>query len=156
MNEENQRVQNEKIPRQEGETKEKLPKTSEIPFGLNEKELRVVWAILMKKPRETWEKIAGELEISVRQLYTYRQSEKIKEACTTVAWQVLKTDLPAVLAALSEKACAGDVSAIKLYLGHIRAMEKVGPLSSIRDFMDNLRKGRYSERPDSETRKDDQ
>ncbi len=156
MNEENQRVQNEKkIPRQEGETKEKLPKTSESPFGLNEKELRVVWAILMRKPKETWEKIAGELEISPRQLYTYRQSEKVKEACTTVAWQILKTDLPAVLAALSEKACAGDVGAIKLYLGQIGTLEK-SPLSRFRDFMENEAKRRQSERPDFETRKDDQ
>jgi len=76
----------------------------------------VVSAIIEKTPGVSWETIAKKLGISRRQLFNVRRSPRVQEALRTVAQQLLRSDLGDVLKVLTEKAKAGDNTAMRLFL----------------------------------------
>jgi transposase-like protein len=92
-----------------------LPNTSQYLWGLNEYELKIVYAILEKNHKTTWEQVAKKLGISRRQLYNWRQSPKIQEPIRKYSRDLLLSELPDVYKALVKKAKSGDCGAMKLY-----------------------------------------
>jgi len=92
-----------------------LPNTSQYFWGLNEYELKIVYAILEKNHKATWEQVAKKLGISRRQLYNWRQATKIQEPVRKISRDLLISELPDVYKALVRKAKSGDCSAMKLF-----------------------------------------
>ena len=101
-----------------------LPETSENALELNEAEHRVVECILSRKPGETWEMTAKRAGICVRQLYTYRQSTKIKETVSQLAVRLAGTELPAVLDAICLQAKSGNIPAARLFLDYTEGLNQ--------------------------------
>ena len=83
--------------------------------GLDIDELWIVYAILEKNPKTTWEYIAKKVGLSRRQLYNWRQSERIQKAVFNISRDLLLTEIPDVYRTLVKRAKEGDVGAMKLF-----------------------------------------
>ena len=95
---------------------ETMPKDAEMAQSISAEEWAVVSCILTKTPTETWENVATRAGLSVRQLFTYRQSAEVRKAVASYAAILMENELPEILGALCREAKAGSVPAARLYL----------------------------------------
>jgi transposase-like protein len=109
-----------------------LPNTSQYLLGLNEYELRIVYAILEKNHKTTWEQVAKKLGISRRQLYNWRQSTRIQEPVRKISRDLLISELPDVYKALVKKAKSGDCAAMKLFFEIVGSIDDQRAIESKR------------------------
>jgi hypothetical protein len=107
-----------------------VPNTAHLLHCLTPEQVRIVYAILEKAPGGSWEKVAGRLKISRRQLFTHRHNPSIQRAANGLARAILLCDLPDVLKALTQRAKRGDVPAIKVYLDLVGEHGEETPTSS--------------------------
>jgi hypothetical protein len=104
---------------------EVLPNTSEITQSLSPQEWAVVSSILTKKAGESWETVAQRAGISVRQLFTYRQSRGVRTAVASLATVLLESELPEILSAVCREAKGGNISAARLYLEYSAGLDSL-------------------------------
>jgi hypothetical protein len=109
-------VGNEKTHKLEQNSRNPFPIYSVTDKNLTSLQASVVYAIIRKSPKQKWSEIAKRMRISERHLYNLRMNLDVVNTVNLISYDLFYCDVSDVLKALSEKAKAGDVGAIKLFL----------------------------------------
>ncbi len=132
---------------------ELLPNTAEISQSLSTQEWAVVSCILTKKPGETWETVARRAGLSVRQLFTYRQSQEVRSAVASLASVLMESELPEILGSICREAKAGNIAAARLYLEYFTGLDSYqDAIKELGQFKATVLKIVEDESPEAATR----
>jgi len=116
---------NDNSQKMEQNHKNAFPIYSVTDKNLTPLQASVVYAIIRKSPEQKWSEIARRMRISERHLYNLRMNLDVVNTVNVISYNLLYCDVPDVLKALSEKAKAGDINAIKLFLEQANVVKQL-------------------------------
>lgn len=111
-----------------------FPKVSHIINRLNETEKRAIEVLVVKNPKDNWDKVAKQIGITRRQLFNIRQNSDVQDACYIISKELFTSDLPDVLKTLTNKAKSGEAWAVRIFLEIAGELGKENQTANINVF----------------------